>query len=306
MLRLSRAASLSREVGGSGAGSVQKDACDSGSIKGAGSIGSHDHNDGSSIVHGGGGRERSREAGLLRLARQDSIRSRDSEPPLHRTIAARGHASTVSLLRRAREGQPSWGNNRRASVDKNHGSSANVNHFSSATGDVMSPSPSVSILDLISPMSLSPGKPTHRKTTIERPPSLAGGGGVCDIQVAGGKEKLEKPVGFHSMLPRISQSEEEHSAFHSSSSINPCAPIANASADISCSFRTGSDPLGIPINLVSGIPGLVSTPPVKKKMRKLSSRDNLVGGMGKRYHVLVVDDSGMVKNLIPLPSPSLL
>ena len=271
---------------------------DEGSSRGGGgrSIGSCDHNNGVNGSYKSSG-TRSVGADILRLARRESIRAREVQ----------------SVQQESK---------RRASVGKNfRSSSSNQNRPISTTND-----------DPISPMTMSPTKPIHRKTFTEHvqvqvllhhtkeristgendqsgqgvsgvpqvPSSLAGGGGVRDIQAALERErdKPQKPPGFQLVLDRI-PSESESDAIHSPPATTDPSPHALISHD---------EALGLPRSIVNGITPntavVAASPRKKSKMRKLScSKDNLSPLSGRHYHVLVVDDSGMVSSL-PFPSQS--
>ena len=255
-----------------------------GSSRGGGgrSIGSSDRNNSvNGSYNSSGGRAVGADA--LRLARRESIRAREVQAE------------------------------RRASVGKNfHSSSKNQNRHISTTNN-----------DPISPMTMSPTKPIHRKTFTEYekvhatkekistgendqsgqgvsgvpqvPSSLAGGGGVRDIQAAIERDKPQKPLGFELVLDRI-QSESESSAIHSPPDPSPHAQISQDEAlDLLQSIVNGITP---------NTAVVAASPRKKSKMRKLScSKDNLSPLSGRHYHVLVVDDSGMVSSL-PFPSQS--
>ena len=262
----------------------------------SGSIGSPEHNDGSSY---GVIDARTFGADSLRQARRENIRARE-------------------------EAQSLQASKRRATMDKNLRLSSNGNWSIPAAKE-----------DSISPMTMSPLKPIHRKKIIAKdvsplvndrktmlsvegndqsgvggtgiqqiPSSLAGGGGVRDIQAAveWDKEKHPKPRGFQSMLDPV-QSVEEHSAFRSSASPSPHVPVVigrSSLADISSSFVSNADS---PINTVTGInnAGLISIPSPLKKNRvskRKSTKSDLAAIVRPRYHVLMVDDSAMSRKML--------
>ena len=245
----------------------------------------HNHNNEENISHVGIiPRERPHGADPLHLVRQEGI-----------------PASEIQFVQEPR---------RRPSMDKNLHSSSNQNrHISTTNEDPLSP---------ISPMTMTPTKPIHRKTSTEQeqvqlllndtkerfsaegidqsgsgvsgappvPSSLAGGGGVRDIQAAVERDKPQKPPGFQLALDRI-PSESECNSIRSS----PVTPDLIPHAGI----VTGITPNAAMLS--------ISSRKKRTKMRKLSSRENLASISGRHYHVLVVDDSGMVSSL-PFPSQS--
>ena len=249
---------------------------EAGNIMGTGSqsIAPHDKNDVENISHVGiVPRERSHGADPLHLARQEGIRRR------------------------------------RPSMDTNLHSSSNENrHIASTNDDPPCP---------ISPMTMTPTKPIHRKISTEHEQaqallndtkerfsargidqsgsgvsgvpqvssSLAGGGGVRDIQAAVERDKPQKPLGFQLVLHRI-QSESEYNSIRSS----PVTPHLSQRTGI----VTGITPNAAMLS--------ISSRKKRTKMRKISSRENLAAISGRHYHVLVVDDSGMVSTLSLLPS----
>ena len=243
----------------------------------------HNHNNEENISHVGIiPRERPHGADPLHLVRQEGI-----------------PASEIQFVQEPR---------RRPSMDKNLHSSSNQNrHISTTNEDPLCP---------ISPMTMTPTKPIHRKTSTEHeqvqallndtkerfsargfdqsgsgvrgvhqvPSSLAGGGGVRDIQVAVERDKPQRPFGFQVVLDRI-QSESESDAIRSS----PVTPDLSPHPGI----VTGITPNAAMLS--------ISSRKKRTTMRKISSRENLATISGRHYHVLVVDDSGMVSSLL-LPS----